>query len=162
MCHRNSPPVPFANLAVRSPPSPCIPPTSTSDALPGQTNAAVGEKDRPTPNIAMCICMRGMYARQCACHFSPSPPSLTFSSAFGYSSNRFPLSHTANDDNERTTTTTTVVVISLSVTQSCGRHGPQPFPTLSRGHSLLLYYTCSLHCSTRWGCFSADTGLTEH
>src|SRR5258708_3651277 len=46
-----------------------------------------------------------MCAPQCACHFSLSPPSLTsyFSlpSAFGYSSNRFPLSQTANDDNEK-------------------------------------------------------------
>ena len=107
----------------------------------------------------MCICMtRYVSTTMCMSLFTFSSLPRLLLSAFGYSSNRFPLSHTANDDNEKDYHNNNCCNISFGylvmwTARASNTHGAT---------ASFLYYTCSLHCSTRWGCFSADTGLTEH
>ena len=91
----------------------------------------------------------------------PSPYIFSLPSAFGYSSNRIPLSQTANNDNGKDYNNDNNCNIPLGFLVMWTARASTLF-LLLRGYSLVSVLYMFIHCSTRWGCFFADTGLIEH
>jgi len=163
------PPAPFANLAVhhrafplphRPDPYPVkqTPSLGRMDGRPGQANTGYSDV-----HLHGEVCVHDNV--HVAFHFllPPSPYFFSLPLAFGYSSNRFSLCQTANDDNEKDCHhNNNCCNISLGYLVMRTARASTLFLHSHGATISFLYYTSSLHCSTRWGCFSADTGLTEH